>query len=123
MFDYRTAIDSSKQVFDPTQGQARLRQQPAAQFRSPAASKHFQDVYRGQGQKAAVDLGRAAAENQSQYYMTAQKAQDQSVLGGLNAMAQRQANAYQQQSEADRIRYGFLNDIMSGSTGLLGGLL
>jgi hypothetical protein len=80
-------------------------------------------VYRGQGQKAAVDLGRAASENQSQYYMTAQKAQDQSVLGGLNAMAQRQANAYQQQAEADRIRYGFLNDIMSGSTGLLGGLL
>ena len=123
MFDYRTAIDSSKQVFDPTQGQARLRQPPAAQFRSPAANKHFQDVYRGQGQKAAVDLGRAASENQSQYYMTAQKAQDQSVLGGLNAMAQRQANAYQQQAEADRIRYGFLNDIMSGSTGLLGGLL
>jgi hypothetical protein len=55
--------------------------------------------------------------------MTAQKAQDQSVLAGLNAMAQRQANAYQRQSEADRIRYGFLNDIMSGSTGLLGGLL
>jgi hypothetical protein len=123
MFDYRTSIDSSKQVFDPTQGQARLRQKPGVQFRAPAANQHFQDVYRAQGQKAAVDLGRAATENQNQYYMTAQKAQDQSVLAGLNAMAQRQANAYQRQSEADRIRYGFLNDIMSGSTGLLGGLL
>jgi hypothetical protein len=46
MFDYKTAIDSSKQVFDPTQGQAQLRRQPAVQFRSPAANQHFQDMYR-----------------------------------------------------------------------------
>jgi hypothetical protein len=123
MFDYKTAIDSSKQVFDPTAGQRQLRQQPAVQFQSPAASQHFQDMYRAQGQKAAMDLGRAATDNQNQYYMTAQKAQDQSVLSGLNLLAEKQGNAYQRQSEADRLRYKFMDDIMSGATGLLGGLL
>lgn len=123
MFDYKTAIDSSKQVFDPSQGQRQLQAAPAVKFRAPAANKHFQDVYRAQGQKAAVDLGRSATESQNNYYMTAQKAQDQSVLAGLGLMADKQANAYQLQSEADRIRYKFLDDIMSGSTGLLGGLL
>lgn len=123
MFDYKTAIDSSKQVFDPTQGQKQLQQQPAVQFRSPAANQHFQDMYRAQGQKAAMDLGRAATDNQNQYYMAAQKAQDQSVLAGLNLMAEKQANAYQRQSEADRLRYKFMEDIMGSTTGLLGGLL
>lgn len=123
MFQYNTAIDPSQKVFDPSQGQRRLQQQPAVQFKSPAANQHFQDMYRAQGQKAAVDLGRAATQNQNQYYQTAQKAQDQSVLAGLNLMAQQQANQYQQQSQADRIRYQFLNDIMGSTTGLLGGLL
>jgi hypothetical protein len=123
MFEYKTNIDSSKQVFDPTQGQRRLQQQPAVQFRAPAANQHFQDVYRAQGQKAAVDLGRAATENQNQYAMTAQRAQNQSVLSGLNLMAEQQANQYQQQAQADRLRYQFLEDIMGRATGVLGGLL
>lgn len=122
MFDYKTAIDSSKQVFDPSAGQRTLRQPPPVSFSSPAAQRHMQDIYRGQGQKAAMDLGRAATEAQGQYYMTAQKAQDQSVLAGLQNMAERQANAYQRQAEADRIRYKFLDDIL-GSGGVLGGLL
>jgi hypothetical protein len=122
MFDYKTAIDSSKQVFDPTQGQKQLRQQPPVKFQSAAANQHFQDVYRPQGQRAG-GLGRDATEAQNQYYLAAQKAQDQSVLSGLNLMAEKQANAYQRQAEADRLRYKFMDDIMGGATGLLGGLL
>jgi hypothetical protein len=45
------------------------------------------------------------------------------VLAGLNLMAEKQANAYQRQSEADRLRYKFMEDIMGSATGLLGGLL
>lgn len=123
MNTFRTSIDSTKQVFDPSQGQARLTKQPPVAFQSPAATQHFQDVYRGQGQKAAVDLGRAATENQNNYYATAQKAQDQSVLAGLGLLGEQQANAYQRQSIADQMRYKYLEDIMSGPKGLLGGLL
>ena len=123
MNEYQTTIDSTKQIFDPTQGQRRLTGKPAVQFQSPAVNQHFQDVYRAQGQRAAVDLGRASTQNQNAYYQTAQKAQDQSVLAGLGLLAQQQANEYQRQTEADRIRYKWMEDMMSGPKGLLGGLL
>lgn len=123
MFEYKTAIDPSKQVFDPSQGQKQLRQQPAVKFQSPAANRHFQDMYRAQGQRAAVDLGRSATETQNQYYQTAQRAQDQSVLAGLNLMATQHGNDYQQQMQAEQTRYQLLNDMLGGSGGLLGGLL
>lgn len=121
-FDYKTAIDSSRQVFDPDRGQRTLRTPPPVSFSAPSAQRHMMDVYRGQGQQGAVNLGRATTEAQNQYYMSAQRAQDQSVLAGLQNMAERQANAYQRQAEQDRIRYKFLDDIL-GNGGVLGGLL
>lgn len=123
MFNYHTSIDTGRQVFDPSAGQRELTKQPAPKFQSQAANQHFQNVYRGQGQKAAVDLGRAATQSQNQYYMAAQRAQDQSVLGGLNLLAQQQANSSQRGLEADRLRYQFMNDVFGGAGGLLGGLL
>lgn len=123
MFNYKTSIDTGKQVFDPSPGQKALTSAPQGKFPSAAANQHFQNMYRAQGQKAAVDLGRAATQSQNQYYMAAQRAQDQSVLGGLNLLAEQQANQSQQGLEQDRMRYQFMNNIFGGMNGLLGGLL
>jgi hypothetical protein len=123
MFKYQTAIDTTKQVYDPSPGQRALAAAPPGQFKSPAANQHFQNMYRAQGQKAAVELGRAAQQSQNNYYMASQRAQDQSVLGGLNLLSDQQANAAQRQSEADAMKYRFVNSFLTGPNGLLGGLL
>lgn len=123
MTNYETKIDSTKQIFDPSRGQQRLRSAPGQMFRSAGANQHFADTYRAQGQKAAMDLGRASTENQNAYYQASQKAQDQSVLSGLGLLSQQQANAYQRQAQADQMKYRFMEDIMGGSQGILGGLL
>jgi hypothetical protein len=123
MFNYQTSIDTNKQVFDPSKGQKALAATPPVQFPSAAANQHFQNMYRAQGQKAAMDLGRAASQNQNQYYMAAQRAQDQSVLGGLNLLSDQQANAAQRRAEADNMRFRFANIFLGGKGGLLGGLL
>jgi hypothetical protein len=119
---FKTNIGTSKQVFDPSSGQSALRAAPALQFGSPAASELAQDVYRGQGQAAAVNLGRASAQAQNQYYLAAQRAQDQSVLGGLSNLSQQQANRVSEAQQAEQTRYRALNDLLSGAFGAIGAL-
>ena len=122
MMQYKTNIDATKQVFDPSRGQKNLQAPAPLRFASPAASQLAQDVYRGQGQAAAVNLGRAATQAQNQYYLSAQRAQDQSVLGGLSNLAQQQANRFAEAQAAEQTRYRVLNDLLSGAFGALGAL-
>lgn len=117
MFNYNTNIDSSRQVYSPTAGMNRLTTAPPLKFSSGGANQHFQDVYRGAGQNAAVTLGRAAADSQTKYGQAAQSAQDASVLGGLNLLSNQQANQYQQQEALNSMKMRFLNSALGGLMG------
>ena len=117
MYNYQTSIDSNKQVYDPSPGTSRLTDRPPLHFSSGAADQHFADVYRGLGQQAAVTLGRAATDTQNKYGSMAQDAQNHSVLGGLNLLANQQANQMQQQETVNNMRLRFLNGALGGLMG------
>jgi len=117
---YKTNIDATRQVYSPSGGANMLRRPLPAKYQSKAATQHGQDVYRGQGQQAALDLSRNSQQAQNQYYLAAQRAQDQSVLGGLANLSQQQANRMSEAQQASTIRYRLLNDLFSGA---LGGLM
>lgn len=121
--NYRTSIDATKSIYQPEASQRRLTQEAPLRFQSPAATQHAQDVYRGQGQAAAVNMGRNATQAQNQYYQAAQRAQNDSVLGGLANLSQEQSNRYAESQAADQIRYRFLNDMLGSAFGALGGLM
>lgn len=123
MMQYRTNIDATRKVHDPSKGQRQLQSPAPLKFGSRAGTQHAQDVYRGQGQAAAVNLGRDSTQAQNAYYLAAQRAQDQSVLGGLSNLSQQQANRFSEAQAADQTRYRLLNDVFSGAFGALGGLL
>jgi hypothetical protein len=115
MMQYQTAIDATKQVYNPAASQKNLQAPAPMKFQSPAATQHGQDVYRGQGQQAAVSLGRNATQAQNQYYLAAQRAQDQSVLGGLANLQQEQANRFGEAQAMDQSRYRMMNDIFGSA--------
>lgn len=119
MMNYKTAIDATRKVYDPSQSQKNLQSPAPLTFGSPAATQHAQDVYRGVGQNAAVNMGRNATQAQNQYYLAAQRAQDQSVLGGLANLSQEQANRFGEAQAAEQNRYR----LMSSMFGALGGLM
>lgn len=116
---YKTAIDATKKVYDPSQNQKNLQAPAPLAFRSPAATQHAQDVYRGVGQNAAVNMGRNATQAQNQYYLAAQRAQDQSVLGGLANLQQEQANRFGEAQSAEQTRYKLMNDMFGALKGLI----
>lgn len=117
MFNYQTTINPNRQVYSPTLGMARLAATPPLKFSSGAAGKHFDDVYRGLGQQAAVTLGRAATDTQNKYGVVAQNAQDQSVLGGLNLLSNQQANQFARQEAMNAMKMRFLNSALGGLMG------
>ena len=116
---YKTAIDATKQVYDPSQAQKNLQAATPLKFSSPAATQHAQDVYRGVGQNAAVNMGRNATQAQNQYYLAAQRAQDQSVLGGLANLQQEQANRFGEAMSEEQARYRLMNDMFGALKGLM----
>lgn len=115
MMNYTTGIDATKKVYDPAKSQQNLQAPAPLKFAAPAATQHAQDVYRGQGQNAAVNLGRNATQAQNQYYTAAQSAQNQSVLGGLANMQQQQANQYGEALATDQIRTRLMNDMFGSA--------
>lgn len=117
-----TNINSQKNPYNPQQGQARLTQAAPAQYKNNAAQQNYQDVYRAQGQQAAVDLGRANTMAAADYRSRANQAQNQAVLGGLTMLGQQQQNAHQRSQGQQDMVYGWLDQMM-GAGGLLGGLL
>lgn len=115
MMQYQTAIDATKQVYNPAQSQKNLQAPAPMKFASPAATQHGQDVYRGIGQNAAVNVGRNATQAQNQYYLAAQRAQDQSVLGGLANLQQEQANRFGEAQAMSQSRNRMINDIFGSA--------
>lgn len=120
-FRYTGQINPSEQVYDPQGGQARLTAPAGGAYAKYGAQGTFDNVARGFGQKAAMDLGRASTQSQNQYYDNAANARNRGALEGLQLLGEQQANAYQRQSAMDNMQYKWLNDMMSG--GPLGGLL
>lgn len=123
MMQYRTSIDPSTQGYDPNPGMKRLQASPPSLYKDKATQQHFADVYRPEGQKAAMDLSRANSQAQAGYSDKAQDAQNQSVLSGLGLLGKQQDNMFQRQQAQQQMAYGWLNDIYGGMNSLLGGLL
>lgn len=92
-------------------------------YGSAAVNQHFGDVYNQQAQQSYVDMDRANTKAAGEYYGNAQQAQTQSALAGLGLLNTQQQNAWQRQNAQQRMAYGLMNDITSGSGGLLKGLL
>lgn len=90
---------------------------------SGATQQHFNDVYNQQAQQSSVDLGRAQSKMAADLYGTAQRAQTESALAGLGLLNTQQQNAWQRQNAQQQMAYGWMNDLMGGVSGMLGGLL
>jgi hypothetical protein len=120
-FRYTGNINPGEQVYDPQFGQANLTASAGAAYAKHGAQDTFNNVARGFGQKAAMDLGRANTQSQNQYYDNAANAQNRGALQGLQLLGEQQSNAYQRQSALENMQYKWMNDMMGG--GLLGGLL
>jgi hypothetical protein len=121
--NYTGTINPNARAYDPAGGMARL-SGPASNAYAPyGAQRTFDDNYRGMGQKAAVDLDRSGTEAQNAYYNQAADLQNRGALQGLGLLGQQRSNAQQRQGAAEQMQYKWLNDIMRGGSGLLGGLL
>lgn len=121
MNQYRTNIDATKQIYDPTGGKQRLA--APRKFSGPKpVQQHAADVYRHLGQNNAVNFGRMATQAQNAYAPAALQAQNQSVLGGLANLTQQSANQASESSAYDNMRYRWLNNTIGAAFGALGGL-
>lgn len=92
-------------------------------YASSAINQHFGDVYNQQAQESRVALDRANTKAAGDYYSNAQQAQNQSVLAGLGLLSKQQDNAWRRQNAQSQMAYGLMNDITSGFSGMLKGLL
>jgi len=101
----------------------RLTESPSAAYAPYGAQQTFDDTYRAMGQKAAMDLSRASTQAQNEYYNRAADIQNRGALQGLQLLGQQRSDAYQRQNAIADMQYKWMNDIFSGTTGLLGGLL
>jgi hypothetical protein len=121
--NYTGTINPNAQAYSPSGGMARLTGPTGGAYAPYGAQQTFDDNYRSMGQKAAVDLDRAGTEAQNAYYNQAADLQNRGALQGLGMLGQQRANAQQRQSAAEQMQYKWMNDMMQGTSGLLGGLL
>jgi hypothetical protein len=87
MLTYQTSLQNAP---PPAAALAQQAQQAFAQ--SPYQGQNHQDVFRGMGQMQAVDLSRYAQQQEDDYAMRQQEAQQGLALSGLGMMAQGQQN-------------------------------
>jgi len=120
---YAGNINPNAQAYNPSAGMARLSGPPGNAYAPYGAQQTFDDTYRAMGQKAAVDLDRSGTEAQNAYYNQAADLQNRGALQGLGLLGQQRSNAQQRQSAAEQMQYKWMNDMMQGASGLLGGLL
>jgi hypothetical protein len=121
--NYTGAINPNAPVHNPSGGMARLTGPTGNAYAPYGAQEAFNDNYRSMGQRAAVDLDRANTESQNAYYNQAADIQNRGALQGLGMLGQQRDNAQRRQSAAEAMQYKWMNDMMQGSAGLLGGLL
>jgi len=87
MLTYQTSLQNAP---PPAAALAQQAQQAFAQ--SPYQGQNHQDVFRGMGQMQAVDMQRYAQQQEDDYAMRQQEAQQGLALSGLGMMAQGQQN-------------------------------
>lgn len=92
-------------------------------YAAHGAQGTFDDVYRGLGQKTAMDLSRAGTQAQNSYYNQAADVQNRGALQGLQLLGQQQDNAYDRQNATENMQYKWMQDMFRNSNNLLGGLL
>ncbi len=117
-----TQINPNLQVYNPAAGMERLQAQ-APKLYGGVNQQHFADLYRPMGQQAATELGRGNTQAAGQYFSKASDAATQSALAGLNLLSEQESNAMQRNQAAQKIAYGWMNDMFSGANKILGGLL
>lgn len=111
-------IDAKKTPFTPDAGMQRLQARPNA-YGNSAVQGLYDDVHRAASEKASWDLSRAATQQNADYTMRANAAQNQAALSGLQLLGQQQQNAHQRQQAIEDMTYGAMGRMNS----LLGGLL
>jgi hypothetical protein len=121
--NYTGNINPNAQAYNPSGGMARLTGPTGNAYTPYGAQQTFDDTYRAMGQKASVDLDRSGTEAQNAYYNQAADLQNRGALQGLGLLGQQRSNAQQRQSAAEQMQYKWMNDMMQGAGGLLGGLL
>lgn len=117
-----TQINPHKSIYDPSGAMGRMQAVPTM-YGSPALQGHFADLYRPTGQRAAMEFDRANTQQRQQYFGRAAEGQNQSALAGLGLLSEQEQNAMQRGQAAQKIAYGWMNDMFSGAGKLLGGLL